>query len=196
MTGTTDEVHFARQGAAGVRDDGKPNALQIFHVNINCSDLDRSRAFYELIGFKVVNEFSAITNNGRVRSFAEIGLAPMLNLPADCDARALLLALSDHPRTTRLDLIEWITPKSAKVPRGDLARIGFGRLCLKVRDSQRIYDSLVAGGWTVYSPPVLIDMGGTRQLCFCCEDPDGVAVEFMQFLRDDPVEPATAPPER
>jgi catechol 2,3-dioxygenase-like lactoylglutathione lyase family enzyme len=31
------------------------NALQIFHVNINCSDLERSQAFYESIGFHVVN---------------------------------------------------------------------------------------------------------------------------------------------
>ena len=26
-------------------------------------------------------------------------------------------------------------------------------------------------------------MGGTHQLCFCAEDPDGTVVEFMQFLR-------------
>ena len=25
----------------------------IFHVNVNCTDLDRSRAFYEKVGFKV-----------------------------------------------------------------------------------------------------------------------------------------------
>jgi catechol 2,3-dioxygenase-like lactoylglutathione lyase family enzyme len=174
----SDQAHSVRPEA-----ESRPNALQIFHVNINCSDLDRSRVFYEAIGFKVVNDFSAVSNDGRVRTFAEIGLAPMLDLPADCDARALLLALTDHPHATRLDLIEWITPKSAPAPRGDLARIGFGRLCLKVRDCQPIHDKLVAGGWKVYSPPVLIDMGGTRQLCFCCEDPDGVVVEFMQFLR-------------
>ena len=159
------------------------NALQIFHVNFNCSDLDRSRAFYESIGFKVVNDFSGVSREGASRSFAEIGLAPILNLPPDCDARALLLALTDDARTTRLDLIEWIRPKSTAAPRGDLARIGFGRLCLKVRNAQKIHDSLVAGGWKPYTPPVLIDMGGTRQFCFCCEDPDGIVIEFMQFLR-------------
>jgi catechol 2,3-dioxygenase-like lactoylglutathione lyase family enzyme len=185
MTTTSDQAPRVRSDNAQ-----KPNALQIFHVNINCSNLERSRAFYEAIGFKVVNDFSATSAGGTSRTFAEIGLAPMLNLPADCDARALLLALTDHPHATRLDLIEWITPKSASAPRGDLARLGFGRLCLKVRDCRPIYDGLVAGGWTVYSPPMLIDMGGTQQLCFCCEDPDGVVVEFMQFLR--PVRQAAA----
>lgn len=158
------------------------NALQIFHININCSDLDHSRAFYESIGFKVVNDFAEPGADGKARSFAEIGLAPMLNLPADCDARALLLALTDHPRTTRLDLIEWIRPPSSRPTRGDLARIGFGRLCLKVKDCHALHTRLVQDGRTVYSAPVFIDMGGTRQLCFCCEDPDGVVIEFMQFL--------------
>ena len=160
-----------------------PNALQLFHVNLNCSDLDRSRVFYESIGFKVVNDFSQRTADGSSRTFAEIGLAPMLNMPADCDARALLLALTNSPRTTRLDLIEWIRPPSAAPACGDLARIGFGRLCLKVRDCAVLHRRLVADGRIVYSEPVLINMGGTTQLCFCCEDPDGIVIEFMQFLK-------------
>lgn len=160
-----------------------PNALQIFHVNINCSNLERSRTFYESIGFKVVNDFGQPEPGGKRRSFAEIGLAPMLNLPADCDARALLLALGDDARATRLDLIQWIRPPSAPPARGDLARIGFGRLCLKVRDCAALHRRLVEDGRVVYSEPILIHMGGSRQLCFCCEDPDGTVIEFMQFLR-------------
>lgn len=159
---------------------GHKNALQVFHVNFNCSNLDRSRAFYESIGFRVVNAFDG---SGPARSFAEIGLAPILRLPADCDARALLLALTDHPHATRLDLIEWTRPPSVAAPRGDLARIGFGRLCLKVKDCAALHRRLAEDGRVVYSEPVLIDMGGSRQLCFCCEDPDGIVIEFLQFLK-------------
>ena len=154
------------------------NALQTFHVNLNCSDLDRSRAFYELIGFKVVNDFAADP-----QSFAEIGLPPILRLPEDCDARAVLMALSDDPRATRLDLIEWQQPESKRVPKGDLARIGFGRLCLKVRNCQDLHDRLTAAGHRPCSAPREISMGGTRQLVFCTDDPDGTVVEFMQFLK-------------
>ena len=161
------------------------NALQVFHLNINCSNLERSRAFYELIGYRVVNDFSASPKSGaRPKTFAELGLAPILRMPDDCEARALLLALSDDPRAPRLDLIEWTRPKSVPRQRGDLAQIGFGRLCLKVRDGQDLHDRLTAAGHAVYSPPILLDMGGTRQLVFCCEDPDGIVVEFMQFQRD------------
>ena len=158
------------------------NALQIFHVNINCSDLDRSRAFYELIGFQVVNAFIEGGEAG-TRSFAEIGLAPILRLPDDCDARAVLMALSDDPRATRLDLIEWTRPKSERIAQGDLARIGFGRLCLKVKNCRGLYEALVAAGHAPYQEPLQIEMGETRQLVFCVDDPDGTVVEFMQFLR-------------
>ena len=156
------------------------NALQIFHVNLNCSNLDRSREFYALIGFKTVNDFET-----DAQSFAEIGLPPILRLPDDCDARAVLMALSDNPRATRLDLIEWKRPESETVAQGDLARIGFGRLCLKVRDCGDLHDKLVAAGYQPYSAPLEIVMGGTRQLVFCVEDPDGTVVEFMQFLKPD-----------
>jgi len=158
------------------------NALQIFHVNLNCGDLDVSRAFYELIGFKVVNAFEE-GGAPDTRSFGEIGLAPILRMPEACDARAVLMALSDDPRATRLDLIEWKTPKSERLPKGDLARIGFGRLCLRVRDCNALHDRLVAAGYTPYAKPLEIRMGGTRQLVFCVDDPDGTVVEFMQFLK-------------
>jgi glyoxylase I family protein len=161
------------------------NALQIFHVNLNCSDLDTSRAFYELIGFEVVNAFEA-DGAPDTRSFGEIGLAPILRMPENCDARAVLMALSDDPRATRLDLIEWKTPGSESLPKGDLARIGFGRLCLKVRDCKGLHDRLVAAGHEPYSVPLEINMGGTRQLVFCVDDPDGTVVEFMQFLKPEP----------
>lgn len=156
------------------------NTLQIFHVNLNCRDLDRSRAFYELIGFRVVNDFGT-----DAQSFAEIGLPPILRLPEDCDARAVLMALSDDPRATRLDLIEWKRPESEYVAKGDLARIGLGRLCLKVRDCCELHDKLEAAGHEPCSAPLEIVMGGSRQLVFCVDDPDGTVVEFMQFLKHE-----------
>ena len=156
------------------------NALQIFHVNLNCDDLERSRAFYELIGFEVVNDFSSDK-----RTFAEIGLSPILRMPEDCEARAVLMALSDDPRATRLDLIEWKRPRSERVSKGDLARIGFGRLCLKVRDCRSLHEKLIEAGHAPYAQPLEITMGGTRQLVFCVDDPDGTVIEFMQFLRPD-----------
>ena len=166
---------MAGSGQAG------PNALQIFHININCTDFERSRRFYEGIGFRLVLDFDAPQAGGR-RSFAEIGLGPVLGLPADLEGRACLMQLGDEHRATRLDLIEWKRPVLAARRRSSMAEPGVARICLKVKDCAQLYDHVTAEGHVVYSPPTRIAMGGSPFLVFCCEDPDGVVIEFMQFL--------------
>ena len=160
------------------------NTLQFFHINLNCTSLDRAVEFYELVGFRIVNEFDQDGHAKVAPTFAEIGLGPILRLPPDCEAKAVLMALTDDPRGIRLDLIEWKIPESPPCARSNLARIGFGRICLKLRDAWAMYRKLTAAGHAAYSEPILIDMGGSRQWVFCVEDPDGVVIEFMQFVRD------------
>lgn len=158
--------------------EARQNAVAIFHVNLNCSDLGRTTAFYELIGFREVNPLAD------TRSFAEIGLAPLLRVPADCAARARLMMLGDDARATRLDLIEWTTPPTRGAMPRDLTHMGVHRLCIRVRDAREMHARLTEAGYEAFSEPAEIDMGGTRQVIFCCADPDGLAVEFMEFLRD------------
>jgi catechol 2,3-dioxygenase-like lactoylglutathione lyase family enzyme len=159
----------------------RANALQIFHVNINCSNLDRSLAFYRLIGFREILDFAAVDDG---RSFSEIGLERLFRLPGPLDGRATFLALGVDPWATRLDLIEWTAPRSSPAGSRDLTHLGMARLCLKVRDCAALHAALSAAGHDPYSPPGLIRMGGSRQYVFCCEDPDGVVIEFMQFVRE------------
>ncbi len=161
--------------------DARANALQIFHVNVNCSDFDRSLAFYKLIGFREYLDFSAVDDG---RSFGDIGLGPLFRMPDKIDGRATFLTLGDDKWATRLDLIEWKQPKSVAAGRRNLSHLGIARICLKVRDCAELHAKLAAAGHDVYSGPGLIDMGGSRQYVFCCEDPDGVVIEFMQFVRD------------
>jgi glyoxylase I family protein len=160
--------------------EAKPNALQIFHVNVNCSDFERSLAFYKTIGFREYLDFSAVDDG---RTFGDIGLGPLFRMPARLHGRATFLVLGDDPWSTRLDLIEWIEPTSEPAAPRTLSHLGIARICLKVRDCAALYAALKDGGYDVYSPPGLIDMGGSRQYVFCCGDPDGVVIEFMQFVR-------------
>lgn len=163
-------------------EDAARNVLQIFHININCSDFERSLAFYQMLGFRPLVDFEEVTAEGR-RTFGAKGLGPVLNLPDDCDGRACLLALGDDPRATRLDLIEWKQPRATSPGSRGMAQTGVARICLKVRDCNALYESLRAAGHRVYSPPTLIELAGSREYVFCCEDPDGVVIEFMQFVR-------------
>lgn len=152
------------------------NVHRLFHINVNCSDFDVSLAFYQRLGFKTVLEFDPLT------TFGETGLGPVLGLPNDCRGRAALLALGDQPHAPRLDLIEWRSPRVPKGPAPDLARPGFGRICLKLRDADAMHADLLAAGHAPYSPPTRISLAGSDIKVFCVEDPDGVVIEFMEFL--------------
>ncbi|SEP04861.1 hypothetical protein SAMN04490248_12134 [Salinihabitans flavidus] len=160
----------------------KSNAVCLFHFNLNCTDLDCSTTFYELIGFHRVIEFE---ETDAERSFADIGLVPILRVPEGCKARARFLMLGDDPRATRLDLIEWTLPPTRGRLSGDLTAVGVPRICLRVRNADEMHEGLSLAGHQPYSPPTEIDMGGTRQRVFCCPDPDGFIVEFMEFLRQE-----------
>ena len=156
---------------------------QIFHINVNCSDFDRSLAFYRLVGFEIILDFAATP--GSHLSFGEAGLGPILGLPDDCAGRAALLALSDDRRATRLDLIEWKSPVVLARRREDLAQPGVARICLKTSDADAVHARLAAAGYRAYSPPTRLALGGSLLKVFCVEDPDGVVIEFMQFLGPD-----------
>jgi predicted enzyme related to lactoylglutathione lyase len=95
----------------------------------------------------------------------------------------MLLTLGDDPRSTRLDLIEWTRPVSKPRRRDDLTQLGFARICLKVKSCDVVYQRLLAAGIESYTPPTRIELGGSYQIVFCCEDPDGTVIEFMEFVK-------------
>lgn len=163
--------------AADAAPDDRGDVASFFHVNVNCSDFDRSLAFYRLIGFEVVNAFAGDA------SFGEAGLGPVLRLPDDCAGRAALLMLKGDGGGPRLDLIEWTSPRQAPPPPRSLAQPGIGRICLRTRDAEAVHARLAAAGHAGFTAPERIALGGSVIKVFCVEDPDGVVVEFMEFLR-------------
>lgn len=160
----------------------KPNAVGIFHINLNCTDLEASTRFYELIGFRTIIDFEEASDG---LSFADIGLSPILRVPKDCEARARFLILGEDMLATRLDLIQWKRPATTGRLPTDLTAVGVPRICLRIRDAEDMHARLVGAGYETFAPPQTINMGGTRQKVFCCADPDGLAVEFMEFLREE-----------
>lgn len=156
---------------------------RFFHININCTDFDRSVAFYEAVGFEIVLDFD--NEPGPRRTFGEIGLAPILQVPETADARACLMALqADDLSATRLDLLEWKSPIEKAERRTSLAQPGVARICLKTGNADAVHNRLAALGYEPYTKPIQILMGPSNIKVFCCEDPDGVVIEFMEFLRD------------
>ncbi len=160
---------------SGARPD-RGDVTAFFHINVNCSDFDRSIAFYRLIGFEVVNAFEGDL------SFGEVGLGPVLRLPDDCTGRAALMMLKGDTRGMRLDLLEWTSPRLPVPPPRSMAQPGVGRICLRTTDAAAVHARLSAAGHECYTAPARIVLGGSVIKVFCVDDPDGTVIEFMEFL--------------
>ena len=106
----------------------------IFHININVKNFERSLEFYKMVGFKVILDIGEGPNKGN-----DVGL----NIP-DSRARAALLALSDDPRATRIDLIEWKKPHTAGAPYPHLYHAGAARIALFAKNIDEEYSRLKA----------------------------------------------------
>jgi catechol 2,3-dioxygenase-like lactoylglutathione lyase family enzyme len=143
----------------------------VFHVNVNVSDFDRSLAFYKMVGFKVVFDIGEGPNKGN-----DVGL----NIPNSV-ARAALLALSDDPRATRIDLIEWKKPATAGAPYPHLYHAGIARIALFTKNLDEEYQRLKAAGVAMVSEPVVIRFGAKAGAkFFCFKDPDGTFLELIE----------------
>ena len=141
----------------------------IFHVNVNCSNLDISRPFYENLGFQTVLDLP---------TGGDSDLAAGLAMP-DCSGRAAIMMLDpSESRQARLDLIEWASPLDETSPYEHLARLGINRIALWTIGLDEEYQRLKTDGVEFLSEPLF--MGGhTKFVCF--KDPDGVIIELIEF---------------
>lgn len=147
------------------------------HVNLNVSDLDRSIAFYEKLGFEVflpgIPYLGWSSSEGSDPTTPECARA--LGLPESVRARACIMQLGDG--FPKLDLTE-VEAVSSKEPLAN-ADLGFVRLCLASRDLHDDYARLSAEGVTFVSPPVTAK-GGMAEIAVC-RDPDGALIELIEL---------------
>jgi glyoxylase I family protein len=141
----------------------------IYHININCTNFERSLAFYELLGFRVVHDFGTRLDN---REAIERGFR--LDMGGKSATRAALLQLAGGG--TIIDLIEWKNPRT-KTPGYPVPEyiyhVGPSRIALKVEDLHRTYEELKAKGVRFLSEP--------QGIFVCCTDPDGTVLELLEF---------------
>ncbi|MBV8360007.1 MAG: VOC family protein [Deltaproteobacteria bacterium] len=143
----------------------------VFHVNINVTNFERSLEFYKMVGFKVVLDLGDGPNKGNDQG---------LGIP-NSRARAALLALSDDPRATRIDLIEWKQPQTDGAPYPHLYHAGIARIALFTKNVDEEYTRLKANGVEMVSEPVTMrfaNKAGAKFFCF--KDPDGTFLELIE----------------
>lgn len=147
------------------------------HVNINVSDLDRSIAFYEKLGFETflpAIPYLALTAEGSPTTFCEQA-ALALGLPPGTRGRACIMQLdSGFPK---IDLIE--LDADAQTPPPTNLDLGVVRLCLASRDLAREHARLVEAGVSFLSEPRRA-RDGMADIATCV-DPDGTLIELLQI---------------
>ena len=129
------------------------------HVNINVSNFDRSRTFYEVLGFKLVWRVPETVRGG-------------------------LMALDGAAHPVVIDLLEWETPRDPAPPYAHLYHYGLARLALSTTDMNADLATLSEMGVELIGPParVVIDgqPSGGRFVCF--KDPDGTILELVEAM--------------
>jgi glyoxylase I family protein len=147
------------------------NDARLFHVNVNCSDLERSRRFYtEGLGLEV----GARTAPEESQPGAAFGLTR-----ARWDASILL-----GPRGYdggAIDLLEWREPAPTGAPPARLFETGFQRLGVRVPDLDAAIARVNVLGGRAWSEPfghALVDGGEIRLVL--AGDPDGTAIELIE----------------
>lgn len=142
---------------------------RIFHFNINSTNIDRSVAFYELLGFKVILDFRDGMSSAEMAT--AFGL-PVANL------KGVHMRIGDELNATRIDLLEFIDPKPTGQTYPHLYHNGIARMCLKTSNIKQDYEELKSKGVEFLSEPQLLP--GTTVSIVCFKDPDGTFVELLE----------------
>ncbi len=143
----------------------------LVHVNVNCSDFDRSLRFYELLGFKRAIDVP-LTNTAEVA--AAVGMPPYR-------VKGALLVLPTATDPLMLDLLEWQEPTDPSPPYPHLYHLGIARIALATDDLDAEIARLQAEGVEFLSEPATVSIEGQRPTRFACfRDPDGTMLELVQ----------------
>src|SRR5262245_22265894 len=111
------------------------DASRVFHVNVNCSSLERSLEFYrDGLGLEA----------GARTAPADVQPGEALGWAGSCRWDAWILVGDQSFAGTAIDLLEWKTPEPVVDPRAERERTGFARLVVAVKDVETCRAALVA----------------------------------------------------
>ena len=143
----------------------------LVHVNINCSNFDRSLGFYELLGFEKVVD---VPRRNTPEVAAAVGMPPYT-------VKGALLILKESITPFMIDLLEWQDPSDKSPPYPHLYHLGIARIALATADLDSDIEFLESRGVEFLSEPATVKLNNspvTRFVCF--KDPDGTVLELVE----------------
>ncbi|MEE4301082.1 MAG: VOC family protein [Pseudomonadales bacterium] len=146
----------------------------LIHVNVNCTDYDRSLAFYEMLGFR---EAWRVPETNTPEVAAAVGMPPYR-------VRGAILVLQNARTPLAIDLLEWVSPRDETPPPPHLYRPGLARIALSTTDLDADLAALEASGVEIVAPPASVMVDARRgSRFFCFRDPDGTFLELVEEIR-------------
>jgi catechol 2,3-dioxygenase-like lactoylglutathione lyase family enzyme len=146
------------------------NITGLLHVNINCSDFERSQAFYEMLGFKIL---MPVPPEGAGDVAAAVGMTHY----------TVRGALMKHPNGFVIDLLQWQDPADQRPPYDGLNHLGLGRIAFTTDDIDADIELLRSHGVEFLSaaPASVPGPRGSTTRFICFRDPDGSVLELVDM---------------
>ncbi len=144
--------------------------LNLVHVNLHVTDLERSIDFYERLGWKVM---------------FDLGRREPVDLGSGEEASAVVLSLGDDPRcTTKIELMQYVSPPATPKPPQPRHEAGTHRIAMRVKDLDATLADFRAHGIEIRDDPHEVRSMGGRQRFVLFTDPDGNLLELIELYRD------------
>ncbi len=150
--------------------------LNLAHVNINCTDIERSVEFYERIGFTTIHVFG---DHPKSRLDPDQDLTEGMSF-GEGRMRGAIMGTTDDPRSeTKLELVQWLDPPTEESPPKARLASGVSRVAIRTKDLVDHCRRLREAGIELEQEPQEIDVVGARRFALL-RDPDGVLVELIE----------------
>ncbi len=152
------------------------NITGMFYVNINCSDYEMSRAFYEKLGFRVTME---IPQNSTPETAAAMGMTSF-------QVRGATMAIGRGVNVSFIDLMEWKDPRDDEAPYEKLNHLGIVRLALITKDLDADIAMLKEEEVEFISEPASFEVSAGPAVRFVLfKDPDGTLIELLEMPKSN-----------
>jgi glyoxylase I family protein len=145
----------------------------VFHFTVEVRDFERSLAFYQTLGFRLLRDNRDIVWPDYV--------APQFGLEK-AQGRGALLALGEGPEHVRLDLLQWLEPALDAPSEVPLSRRVPRIIALRTKGVRNAYADLKARGIDFISEPRGPEPQTGIEAVVCCRDPDGLIVELIEYM--------------
>ena len=145
---------------------------KMMHININVSDYDASKAFYERLGFRSVFETE---DKADAEAAAGLGMPPY-------ELKATPMQLPDG---SMLDLIEWTDPVDTRSPYEHVNHRGINRVALLTTQLDALLEKVDAERGTAFSAPVRRDGPAGEYRSVILRDLDGTLLELVEFPSEE-----------